>query len=280
MLMYDLSELPQDSDEKIIKIEFDHHLGSDSAYCGDREYSLVTEASSSCELVGLLACKLWNRKDLMDHFQIDRIYSRNFILAVLTGIIGDSKMGKYLKSNREKWFYNLFSSMFDELLSKETYEGSSNLSSMQEVYREIFKLTSEEEKCYEYFMERRKGTDSVGSVILSEAESNHLVSSFDQETIVNIARTVADHLAEKSGFVSLVGYYDNPESSDFIQFRMRRSQDYTELDLRTVISELKIENGGGHEGAVGFRIEKDNVPDIYTYATKVIQETEKLIEAH
>ena len=42
-------------DKNIVKIEIDHHLEADSAYFGDEKYRLVDEASSSCELIGLIA---------------------------------------------------------------------------------------------------------------------------------------------------------------------------------------------------------------------------------
>ena len=50
--------------------------------------------------------------------------------------------------------------------------------------------------------------------------------------------------------------YDHQDKPDLIQLHMRRSSCFKELDLRDVISRLDIEDGVGHEGAVGFRISK------------------------
>lgn len=265
------------ADDTIRKIEIDHHLEADSAYGGDPGYCLVDEASSTCELIGYLALKLKKRQDVAEQYHLGKILSRNFVLAVLTGMIGDSKMGKYLKSNREKWFYRMFSSLYDDLLSQGTFKGSSNFSNMNEVYTEMIKLTDAEQECYQYMIKRKKKTDYIGYVVLDKDESEYLVENFDMETIISIARTVADRCAEETGYVSLVGYYDSPEISNLIQFRMRRSQKFRKLDLRSVLSTLAIENGGGHPGAVGFRIDRNAVGEYKPFVDKIISKSEELI---
>ena len=265
------------ADDTIRKIEIDHHLEADSAYGGDPGYCLVDEASSTCELIGYLALKLKKRQDVAEQYHLGKILSRNFVLAVLTGMIGDSKMGKYLKSNREKWFYRMFSSLYDDLLSQGTFKGSSNFSNMNEVYTEMIKLTDAEQECYQYMIKRKKKTDYIGYVVLDKDESEYLVENFDMETIISIARTVADRCAEETGYVSLVGYYDSPEISNLIQFRMRRIHKFRKLDLRSVLSTLAIENGGGHPGAVGFRIDRNAVGEYKPFVDKIISKSEELI---
>lgn len=266
------------ADDSILVIEIDHHLEADSIYSGKPGYRLVTEASSACELVGLIALKLSYREDLLQKYQIENVLSRNFVLATLTGIIGDSKMGKYLKTRREKRFYRLFSTIFDSMLAEKTYRDSSNFSNMEEVYREITRLSEREEQCYRYFLKRRRQWRYIHSIILDEEESEQVSSLYDHETIVSIARATADRLAETSGYVSLVSYYDNPDHSNLIQFRMRRNQHFKSLDLRDIIEELAIENGGGHPGAIGFRIRSDRVADLGTDVKRIIDTTETMIE--
>ena len=46
------------ADPGVLKIEIDHHLGSDSNYFGDDGYRLVAAASSASELVGYLGLKM------------------------------------------------------------------------------------------------------------------------------------------------------------------------------------------------------------------------------
>ena len=268
------------NNDDIIRIEFDHHLGADSGYIGSKNYSLVDEASSACELIGFFALKLLDRKELLQKYHISELFTRNFVLSVITGVISDSKMGKYLKSNRERWFYNYFSSLFSDLLFNKTDSGSGNFSTMEDVFNELEKLSEEEDSCYAYISKKIRKSAYIHYITLSGSDMDYLYDKYPDEVIVTVARYAADILSEKSGFLSLVSYYDNPEKSDLLQFRMRRNQNYRLLDLRDVIERFNIEDGGGHPGAVGFRMPSGNIDDIEVYVEKLIVETEKMIKNH
>jgi nanoRNase/pAp phosphatase (c-di-AMP/oligoRNAs hydrolase) len=254
---------------KVLQIEIDHHLGSDSAYLGDRGYRLVTEASSTSELVGLVLLKLRCRSRLLKRFNIQDLVSRNIVLAVLTGIVGDSRMGALLKSNRERRYYGVFSSMFNELLVQKTV-GQSNFSDMSQIFQEIQKLSQSEERCFRFFLRRKRFSVHIGYVALGLQESVRLYRQFGRDTLVSTARAIADELAEQSGRLGLVCYCDPPEESDLIQFRLRRSQRYKDFDLRRVLERFGIENGGGHEGAIAFRLRQNEVPDLAEYVERLI----------
>ncbi len=265
-------------DEGTLKIEIDHHIGSDSDYFGQNDYRLVTEASSSGELVGQILLRLKVNKKLLKRFQINDLASRNIVLAVLTGIIGDSKMGLYLKSEREKRYYRVFSAMFNEMLTKKTTRRT-NFSDMRQVFQEIQRLSRNEERCFNYFIERKRFSSKIGYVVLGEQDIDNLCSEFDNDTIVSVARGVADILAEESRWLGLVCYSDSPDQSDLIQFRLRRSHLYKTIDLRTVLKAFSISNGGGHQGAIGFRIPKSEVDDLEDYTASLIRGIEDLIKA-
>jgi diguanylate cyclase (GGDEF)-like protein len=266
------------ADPGIIKIEFDHHLEADSGYIGDADYCLVDEASSTCELIGYFALKLNAKKTFLEKYQMPDLFSRNFVLSVMTGMISDSKMGKYLKSNRERWFYNFFSTLFNDLLVKKTNASTGNFSTMGDIFNELERLSDEEDECYKYFIKRKRRSEHIEYVIISSDDADFLFSLYEQELIITVARYTANVLAEDSGYLSLVVYYDRSDKSNLIQFRMRRSEKYQKIDLRKVIEVLKIENGGGHPGAVGFRVDRDSIPDIKDYTENIISKTEDLIK--
>ena len=263
-------------DPAVLKIEIDHHIGTDSRYIGDEGYCLVTDATSSSELVGHLALKMRNRRGLVDQFQINEVLSRNVILAILTGIIGDTNMGQFLKSRREKRFYQLFSSMLNNLLAEETVK-ESNFKNMDEIFNELHRLSTKEDHSYQYFMDRKQFSQSIGWVALDEGEIEKLFRDVDEETVVTVARAVANELAEESGKLSLVSYYDKAGISDLIQFRVRRSQDYQKYDLRNMLALFSIENGGGHEGAIGFRLPRVEIKDYNQYVHSLIEGLEKVL---
>ena len=262
--------------KEALKIEIDHHLEADSAYFGDEGYRLVDEASSACELVGLIALKLRHRQDLTKKYNITDLLSRNFVLAVLTGIIGDSKMGKYLKTAREQRFYRIFSSMFNELLTDQTTKAG-NFSNQEEVFNELGRLSDDEARCHSAFLNERRESRYVGYVVMDKVAMEAIYGEFNHDTIIAASRSIADILAEESGYLSLVVFYDHPSVSDLIQFRMRRSETFKRYDLRKIIEMLSIKNGGGHEGAVGFRIPSTEIQDIEEYTVTLIEKTEAAI---
>ena len=264
------------ADRSIVRIEIDHHIGGDSGYFGDEGYRLVTEASSASELVGHILLKLENRPDLRERLQGAELFSRNLVLSVLTGIIGDSHMGQYLKSRRERRYYEVFSTMFNEMLSKKTVK-KTNFFTMDEVFGELQKLSAAEAGCYLGMWERRQVSKSIVWVALSAREMAPLFVDNDGETIVSTARAVADALAEESGKLGMIAYDDNPQKSDLVQFRVRRAAGWKKYDLRGLLTLLGIQNGGGHEGAIGFRLPRAEVPDIEAAVKDMVEKIEAAI---
>lgn len=261
----------------IIKIEIDHHLGGDSEYIGDREYSLVTEASSASELVGHILLKLRNMKELLEEFQIKDLFSRNIILAILTGIVGDTGMGKYIKSRREWHYYRIFSSLFNNMLAAETVK-ESNFSTMEELYEELKRHTREEEACFNDILQKKKMKGGVGYIFIDRAFMKVLKSKYSEDTIVSVTRAIADNLAEESGKVGMVSYYDDETEGELLQFRVRRGHSFRGFDLRNILYEFHIENGGGHEGAIGFRIPSGKVQDARRYIDELISDINAKVE--
>ena len=82
---------------------------------------------------------------------------------------------------------------------------------------------------------------------------------------------MADALSEESGYFGLISFYDRPDHSDFIQFRIRRSQKYKGFDLRKVIDIFQIKNGGGHEGAIAFRIPRAEIDNPEEFINAITQ---------
>ena len=124
-------------DTSVLKIELDHHLEADARYFGDPDYRLVYEASSTCEIIGRLAIKMEKDFALKERYQVGEFLTRNLVLAILTGMIGDSQMGRFLKSRRERWFYARFSSSFERMLERKTRSGSGNFSNKEQVFEAL-----------------------------------------------------------------------------------------------------------------------------------------------
>lgn len=269
---------PLMSRDNVIVMEIDHHLEADGEYIGDLGYQLVDEASSTCELIGYLAVKLEKKKTFCKEHRIGEIFSRNFVLSIVTGMVGDSKMGQFLKSRREKRYYRYFSRLFNKMLIRKTDKDSGNFSSIQDILNELEQLSSEEEACYQDFLKHKQTRGPMSWIALDEEVTAPILANYDLEVVVTVAKYTANLLAEDSGYISLVAFYDPPSKSDLIQLRMRRSQAFKVLDLREVIAHLGINDGGGHEGAVGFRVPRGDVEDFKTFIDIIVNGTIELIE--
>ncbi|MDR2741611.1 MAG: DHH family phosphoesterase [Treponema sp.] len=262
------------TDPAVRKIEIDHHLEADAAYTGDPGYCLVTEASSTCELIGYLCFKFSRQKD---RFPGTDFFSRNIALAILTGIVGDSHMGKYLKSAKERWYYSVFSRAFDKLLVEKTRKNSSNMASMEAIFDTLQRFSVREKICFDRIVKQQQKSQFISYVALGKEESAELFALYGGELLVNVSKAAADTLAEETEKLGLVVYYDDPALSDFVQFRLRRSAKFTTLDLRTVLKTLGITNGGGHPGAIGFRVTKDEAPDIHAFTAEIAGKIDGMI---
>jgi len=266
------------NDTNIPVVEIDHHLESDSGYIGDPQYRLVDEMPSCSMLVGVLAYKLSLKKEWLLKYQIIDLFNRNFVLSVLTGIIGDTQMGKFLKSPREQRFYQLFSRIMNQMLLEKTYNGSGNFSSMEELFKELKHLSDEEDSCYQHMQRHRwESRSGVESVIIPEDAMSEIEEKFDQDTIATVARFLADVLAEINGRIGIVAYVEKKEDSFLLQYRVRRSHSFKELDLRRILDVMQIENGGGHPGAIGFRLDIKEVQSFKDYSQKLLETIQSLL---
>ena len=152
-----------------------------------------------------------------------------------------------------------------------------NFFTMDEVFNELQKLSSTEQGCFGYMLNRRKLSGSISFVALSAEEMEPMYAGCDDEAIITTARVIADTLAEESGILGLVAYFDNPSRSDLVQFRLRRAAGWKKYDLRRLLPLLSIANGGGHEGAIGFRVPRAQVPDFDGYVTSLLKGIEDAI---
>jgi nanoRNase/pAp phosphatase (c-di-AMP/oligoRNAs hydrolase) len=76
-----------------------------------------------------------------------------------------------------------------------------------------------------------------------------------------------------------VAYYDASKPDRLVQFRLRRGSKYNALDLRKVLKKLKLDNGGGHPGAIGFRVPGEQIDGFGKFLTGLAEDIIALIEA-
>lgn len=260
--------------ENTLLVEIDHHLYADAQYCGQKDYRYVDTASSTCELLAIICCKLNKRDALLRAYNIEEFFTRNLALTLLTGMIGDTKFGLTLKTNREKFFYNYFTNYFAEILKKAYRKNSGNYSNITDIFTTIQQFSSEEKEIYQNLLEFTHFSDRTGFIFLTRQQSDAFFKKHNPFVFVKVIKSVTDFLAERSGKIGATSYYDESEAIGKIQYRLRAARGCTDIDFREIINIFNIADGGGHPGAVGFRLKIAE----YTDSSKVDNFNKKLLQ--
>ncbi len=250
--------------EKVLHIEIDHHLGSNSNYSGNRDWCLVDRATSTCELIYILAHKLHSQSSLIRRHAIDQIFSRNIIVTLMVGFLGDTQNGRYLNGVRNRRAYRLYTGSLNRRLKDVTFDAKYAHSS-DELEQMVIQMSKSEADIRNYCMRRLQIAQNWHSIILNPTESLYLWETYDDHALIlSTMRTLASILSEKSDKFGGVFYddifTDSPEASaassppsHILHGHLRRNIKYSAVDLRTVLKDAAITTGGGHEGAVAFR---------------------------
>jgi len=262
----------------IPKIEIDHHFGADAAYATHPDYSLVLHASSTCEILCRICYKLANHPELRQRYSIKELYSRNLVLTLLTGMLGDAKMGNYIAHPHDKEVFDYFSKHLNLMLRISTHSAgrTKKIESMERLLDVMETTDAETEKAYNAIIDRAVYTGRIGAVILSEDESNALFENIEYAQFTGMIKVATNTIAEKAGGVGISAYYDSPAKSNKIQCRIRASESSRGIDLHPVLSHFKITDGGGHPGAIAFRLPResgDSLQELFADIKSFIQKT-------
>ena len=259
--IYDFLNTPS-----IPKLEVDHHFDSDAAYIGDPNYCLVLYASSTCEILCRICYKLATHPEIRQRYSIEELYSRNLVLTLLTGMLGDAKMGNYISNPHDKEVFDYFSNHLNLMLRISTHsEGrTKKIESMERLLDVMETTDAETEKIYHTIIDRAKYTGHIGTIILSEDESNAFFESIEYAQFTGMIKEATNAIAEKVGGVGISAYYDSPGKSNKIQCRIRASETARGINLHPVLTHFKITDGGGHPGAIAFRLPRESGSSLYT----------------
>ncbi|EPF47062.1 hypothetical protein HMPREF1222_00879 [Treponema vincentii F0403] len=247
------------NNHSISKIEIDHHFGSDAAFSGDPDYSLVLHASSTCEILCRICYKLANHPEIRHLYSIEELYSRNLVLTLLTGMLGDAKMGNYIANPHDKEIFDYFSKHLNLMLriSTNSSGNTKKIESMERLLDVMETTDAETEKAYNAIINRAVYAGHIGAVILSEDESNAFLENIEYTQFIGMIKVATNTIAEKAGGVGISVYYDSPNKSNKIQCRIRVSEAARGIDLHPILSHFKITDGGGHPGAIAFRLPRE-----------------------
>ena len=259
--IYDFLNTPS-----ISKLEIDHHFGSDAAFTGDPDYSLVLHASSTCEILCRICYKLANHPEIRQLYSIEELYSRNLVLSLLTGMLGDAKMGNYISKSHDKKVFDYFSKHLNLMLRISTHSSGTTkkIESMERLLDVMETSDAETEKVYNDIICRAVYVGHIGAVILSEDELNALFESIEYAQFTGMIKLATNAIAEKAGGIGISAYYDSPDKSNKIQCRIRVSEAMRGINLHPILTHFQITDGGGHPGAIAFRLPREFGRSLHT----------------
>jgi hypothetical protein len=266
--------------KNIPKVEIDHHFSKDARHTGDAPYQLTLHASSSCEIVAIICYKLSKQKTVLEKHGIGELYSRNVVLTILTGMIGDAKLGNYLSTRRDRAFFKYFLNKLGDILKKSHYINSSNISSPDEILHILEEISEKEKFLYIEISKKITKNENIGLLILNEEDSSNLQKKADDfQDFIAVVRRITGELSDNPNFASVSCFYYPENISNFVEFRVRAGEAVKGIDFRQVIEDLKVPlgNGGGHPGAVCFKIEKEKIADLDEYVRNILEDVNHLI---
>ena len=265
--------------KSIPKIEIDHHFSEDARHSGDIPYRLTLRASSSAEIIAHMCQKLSKHKHVLEKNAVGELYSRNIVMVMAAGMMGDAKKGGYLATKRDVSFFKYFLNKFDAILKNSSYEGSANVSSVDEMLELLEKMTEEQMHLYDAIKKEVSFKDNIGVLTLDEKTSYNLYSSLDDFSVfIEVIRSITDELSNFPHDASVSCFYYPPSISSFVEFRVRASENLRGIDFRSLIDIMEVPdgNGGGHPGAICFKVEKHLISDIKEYVASLIFNVENI----
>ena len=236
-------------------IEIDHHFGNDSEQIFPNSLSLFKYANSCCDIIAdyFLLCGAneigWE----------DVCFPRNIVLTLLTGICSDTQLGKFCQVAEEKnWFDFLI-----ERLEQLTWKDSANLKTPQEIFDVITRKDKVKSILTEKMLKNEIIKNGLGILSVPNVEKSENLLAEDGLccSLEEISDDLVNILPEKAGKVGIFVYFDGKKEKYMI--KIRRSTTFQDLDLRTLdvlLMDLFKDNfsgGGGHPGAVSFRISQN-----------------------
>jgi len=249
-------------------IEIDHHFGADSEKLADQAVTLYRNANATTEITGELLKKIHrNNPDLPHPFN-----QRNIVISILTGILGDTMGGRVVphKQSYVQWVGTLSNKLKRNTRWRKPNgvrpgdDRKTKFGNPRQIQDYLTRLSREQEICIDALRKRIVADGEVGSLNLlnsTYSEVKDICRPYNSPWFAYILGFLLNHIPDSPAKVGFLYFHGkNAEDKDCIYIKMRRSIHYSGVDLRTTECHLrtifqdKYMGGGGHPGAVSFRV--------------------------
>jgi len=197
---------------------------------------------------------------------------RNIILGLITGMLGDTVGGKVIpfKEDYDHWMEKLGGQLKEITRWRGTDDkrgedcADSKFGDPKQILNYLNRLTEDQEVCFNLLNDRIEHKGKMGFLSLLPSTYQDVkgdCQAFDSDWFVDIMNFLVNSVPEKSGHAGVVVFEGkNAEGTECIFIKIRRAVDFSGVDLRTGEDLIKklfgnlYMGGGGHAGAVSFRI--------------------------
>jgi len=271
-------------------IEIDHHFGADSEEITDYGIKLYRQANANTEIIAELLIQLKKKNpDSPDPFG-----QRNILISLITGLLWDTLGGKVIpyKEDYDYWINKLETRLKNITRWRESRDGTladdphTKFGYSDGILNYMNQLDQEKQQCLNVCTDRifvDEGVASLNLLHFTYPDVQAFCKSYDSEWFAPIRDFLLNIVPEKSGKIGIV-YFEgqNADGDDCIFIKARRAVDYAGYDLRQVEGEVRKafskENymgGGGHPGAVSFRVQPMNCDEFKAGLAKTIDSIKK-----
>ena len=271
-------------------LEIDHHFGADSEKMTDHAVALFRKANATTEIIAELLRTVHKRH----HPETpDPLFQRNIVLSLITGILGDTVGGRVVpfKDRYEYWIHRLGHSLRENTRwrkhngKRRGDDRDTKFGHPEQIHQYLNRLSREQEVCLELLRRRIVEDGGIESLNLLNSTHSQLCDTcrpFHTSWFSDIMFYLLNTIPERSGKIGLVYFHGkNAEDKDCIYIKMRRSERWPQIDLRHAEMDIrtvfvgKYMGGGGHPGAVSFRIHPHDETEFLTKFEKVTDALKK-----
>ena len=269
-------------------IEIDHHFGADSEEMTDYGIKLFRLANANTEIIAeILSLLSREYPDLSDPFS-----QRNILIALITGISWDTLGGHVVpyKEDYQHWITRLGTDLEDATWTPSAAEPAETrkqkFGQPEDVIEYMNYLDAEKQGCIDSITARIRIDHGIASLNLlssTYSEVQDVCRNYGSDWFDELRTFLLNIVPEKAGKIGIV-YYEgqNTEGVDCIFIKARRAIGYKDFDLRrleddirSAFSEEKYMGGGGHPGAVSFRVDHMPDPEFQSGLAKILHSLKK-----
>ncbi len=254
--------------KRVPVLEIDHHFGADSEKMTEHAVSLFRKANATTEIVAELLRVIHRAHPDGPN----PLFQRNIVLSLITGILGDTVGGRVVpyRGRYHYWIDTLGHSLKENTRwrkhngKRSGDDRETKFGHPDQVQKYLNRLSEEQHACLKLLKNRIEVDGDIETLNLLDstyAQVRHVSQPFDSNWFADILFFLLNEIPGKSGKIGVVYIHGkNAEDKECIYIKMRRPEHHAHIDLRQAEQAIrsafqgKYMGGGGHPGAVSFRI--------------------------